>query len=120
MKTSSAKAKGRSLQNTIREQLKLNFPELEEDDIKCQIMGCSGVDILLSPAAKKLIPYSIECKNQEKLNIWESLKQCEKNSNGLTPVLFFKRNRTDVYAVIKMEKFMDFISPNYTNYKSYL
>ena len=38
-------------------------------------MGESGEDIQLSPAARKLIPFAFECKNQEKLNIWESLKQ---------------------------------------------
>ena len=26
-------------------------------------------------AIRKLIPYSFECKNQEKLNIWSSLEQ---------------------------------------------
>ena len=40
-------------------------------------MGDSGEDILLSPAARKLFPFSVECKNQEKLNIWSSLEQAE-------------------------------------------
>ena len=43
-------------------------------------MGESGEDIKLSPAARKLIPYSFECKNQEKLNIWEALSQAEENA----------------------------------------
>ena len=93
MKTASRKAKGRRLQNKIRDLLIEHFSdELEDDDIRCAIMGESGEDLKLSPAARKLIPYSIECKNQEKLNIWDSLEQAEENSNGHTPVLIFKRN----------------------------
>ena len=77
MKTRSAKNKGKRLQNSIRDILLETFTQLEEDDIKSTTMGESGEDIQLSPAARKLIPYAIECKNQEKINIWESLKQAE-------------------------------------------
>ena len=70
MKTSSGKAKGRRLQNKIRDVLLEHFSEqLEPDDIRSQIMGMSGEDIVLSPAARKIIPYSFECKNQEKLKL---------------------------------------------------
>ena len=101
MKTRSAKNKGKRLQNQIRDQLLENFKQLEPDDIKSTTMGESGEDIQLSPAARKLIPYAIECKNQEKLNIWESLKQAESNSEKGKPVLIFKRNRSKTY--ISME-----------------
>ena len=103
MKAKSAKAKGRKLQNLVTEELRKAFPELEEDDIKAQIMGVSGEDIVLSPLAKRTIKLSFECKNQEKLNLWESLKQAENNCEDRTPVLVFKRNRTPVYAAIPFE-----------------
>ena len=77
MKTRSAKAKGRRLQNKIRDLLLEEFKELEPDDIRTAIMGETGEDIKLSPAARRKIPYSFECKNQEKINIWESLNQAE-------------------------------------------
>ena len=67
MKSRSAKNKGKRLQNTVRDVLLETFNTLEPDDIKSAVMGDSGEDIQLSPAARKLIPYSIECKNQEKL-----------------------------------------------------
>ena len=65
MKIKSAKAKGRNLQNLVRDKLRSIFvgKVLEEDDIKSQTMGMSGEDIVLTPAAKKQIPYSFECKN---------------------------------------------------------
>ena len=109
MKTRSAKSKGRRLQNKIKEILSEAFTELEPDDIKSAIMGDSGEDIQLSPAARKLIPYSIECKNQEKLNIWGALEQAEKNSGDSKPVLIFKRNRSKTYAVLEIEDFINLI-----------
>ena len=94
MKTSSKKGKGRRLQNFVRNRLLNSFPTLEPDDVKAAIMGESGEDIKLSPAAKRKIPYSFECKNQERLSIWDSLKQAEENCEERTPVLIFKRNRS--------------------------
>ena len=113
MKTSSGKAKGRRLQNKIRDVLLEHFSDkLEPDDVKVAIMGESGEDIKLSPAARKIIPYSIECKNQEKLSIWEALNQAEENSGDYPPVLIFKRNRSKTYAVINIEKFIELINEN--------
>ena len=63
MNPRSSKAKGRRLQNALRDILRETFPILEDDDIKSQTMGMTGEDIVLSPAAKKEIPYSFECKN---------------------------------------------------------
>ena len=73
-------------------------------------MGENGEDIKLSPAARKLIPYSFECKNQERLNIWGSLKQAEDNCpEDREPVLIFKRNRSKTYAVIEIDEFIELI-----------
>lgn len=109
MKTASAKAKGRTLQNHVVEQLLIAFPQLEEDDIKSTSSGVSGVDVQLSPAAKKLIPYSIECKNQEKTSIWSWLKQASTNAGSLEPALIFKRNRSKIYVVIELPEFIKLI-----------
>ena len=109
MKSRSAKNKGKRLQNSVRDLLLETFNQLEPDDIRSAIMGESGEDIKLSPAARKLIPYSFECKNQEKLNIWESLKQADSNSQKGKPVLVFKRNRSKTYAVLEIQAFIDLI-----------
>ena len=112
MKTSSKKGKGRRLQNFVRDRLLFSFPTLEPDDVKAAIMGESGEDIKLSPAAKRKIPYSFECKNQERLSIWESLKQAEDNCDDRTPVLIFKRNRSKTYAVVEIDSFLELIGEN--------
>ena len=70
MKTSSRKAKGRRLQNWTRDELLSRFSSLSNDDIYCAIMGESGADVKFSPHAQQHIPYSIECKNQEAVNVW--------------------------------------------------
>ena len=72
-------------------------------------MGESGEDIILSPAARDLIPFSFECKNQERLNIWESLSQSEDNSGNNTPAVVFKRNRTKTYIALELEEFLKLI-----------
>ena len=94
MKTRSAKNKGKRLQNTVRDVLLETFDTLEPDDIKSAIMGDSGEDIQLSPAARKLIPYSIECKNQEAVNVWKSYEQAAENSGKYEPVVVIKRNKS--------------------------
>ena len=111
MKIKSAKAKGRNLQNLVRDKLRSIFvgKKLEDDDIKSQTMGMSGEDIVLTPSAKKVIPYSFECKNTERLNLWKSLDQCESNCEDRNPVLVIKRNRSEVYAIIKFDKFLNLI-----------
>ena len=82
---------------------------LETNDIESQVMGMSGEDIVLSPAAKRVIPYSFECKNQERLNLWSSLEQAESNCEDRQPVLVFKRNRSKIYVAIEFDHFIELI-----------
>ena len=109
MKPRSAKNKGKRLQNKVRDLILEKFQQLEEDDVRSTTMGDSGEDVLLSPAARKLFPFSVECKNQEKLNIWSALEQTENNSNNHVPLLIFKRNRSKTYAVLEIKDFIDLI-----------
>ena len=106
----SAKAKGRKLQNFVRDELRTAFPELEEDDIKSQTMGMTGEDIVLSPAARKLIPYSFECKNVERLQFWSSVEQAEANcKKGVVPAVVVKKNRKNPYIAIPLGCFIEII-----------
>ncbi len=88
---------------------------LETNDIESQVMGMSGEDIVLSPAAKKVIPYSFECKNQERLNLWKSLEQAESNCEDRTPVLIFKKYRCKVYVALEFDHFIDMIEKRRTD-----
>ena len=110
MKPRSAKNKGKRLQNAIRDLILEHFPQLEPDDVVSTLMGDSGTDIKLSHAARQKFPYSVESKNQEKLNVWSSLEQAEKNvKEGTYPVLFFKRNRSKMYVAMDADHFFQLI-----------
>jgi hypothetical protein len=110
MKPRSAKAKGRRFQSEVKELILESFPLLEPDDVKPAIMGESGEDIKLSPAARKLFPYAVECKNTEKLNIWSALEQAEANAkNQNTPLLFFKRNRSKAYVAMEADHLFELL-----------
>jgi hypothetical protein len=101
--TKSRKGKARALQNAVAEDIRAQFISLGSADIRPAIMGSSGMDIQLSTRAREQFPYAVECKNQEALNIWDALRQCEANAEKecLLPVLVFKRARTDTYAVVR-------------------
>ena len=111
MKTQSAKAKGRRLQQWVRDQL-IEKLEVHPEDVESRSMGAGGEDLIMARAAREKFPYSVECKNQEKLNIWDSLNQAEENSGDYDPVLIFKRNRSKTYAVVNVEKFIELINEN--------
>ena len=107
MRSRSRKNKGKRLQNKVRDILLEAFQDLEQDDIRSAIMGESGEDIKLSPAARKLIPYSIECKNQESLNVWKSYEQAQSNSGDYEPVVFIKRNNQKPLVVVDANYFIN-------------
>jgi hypothetical protein len=66
-------------------------------------MGQSGVDVVLSPAAKKLLPLCIECKNVEALNcvgVFQAHLAKYKDHPGLK-LLIHKRNRTSTMVTLE-------------------
>lgn len=105
--TASRKAKGRRLQTLIAERIRQMFGWLSESDVRSTPMGCTGEDIWLSEAAKKAFPYSVEAKNTEKLNIWAALKQAEAEARSNTPLVVFKKNRSEIYCALKFDDFMN-------------
>lgn len=107
MKTRSAKQKGKRLQTTLRRAILAQFPHLEDHDVTTVIRSQRGTDITLSPLARRVFPYSVECKNVERLNIWSALSQAQANTKeGTTPLLVFGRNRTEPYVAITLIEFM--------------
>tara|TARA_B100000929_G_C15273152_1_gene340899 strand:+ start:220 stop:600 length:381 start_codon:yes stop_codon:yes gene_type:complete len=105
MKTQSAKAKGRRLQQWVRDLLIKTF-NLQEGDIESRSMGASGEDIMMSPLARSYFPYSIECKNTEKINVWKSYEQAKSNSKQFEPMLVIKRNNSKPLIIIDAEYFI--------------
>ena len=108
MRTQSAKAKGRRLQQWFRDLL-IDKLRIHKEDIESRSMGAGGEDLIMARAARQKFPYSIECKNQEALNIWKAYEQAEENCKGYEPIVVFKRNKSKPLLVIDAEKFIRFI-----------
>ena len=96
----------RIAQNMVKDKILETFTDLQDDDVQTRSTGANGEDIILSPKARAKMPYSIEVKNQERLSIWQALKQSESNAGDYTPLLIFKRNRSKTYAVVDLDFFM--------------
>lgn len=114
--TASRKAKGRRLQDCIRDRLREIF-NLGEGDIDSQIMGMNGLDIRLSPKAQEVFPYGIEAKNTERVSLRTFWQQCVSNASRLEPLLFLKSNRQETLVVMKAEHFFNLIEERYKNGK---
>lgn len=110
MKTQSAKAKGRRLQQLVVSKLLERFPELSEDDIRSTSMGAQGEDVQLSARARENIPFSFECKNQERLNVWEAIEQSKSNCKGYTPLVVMKKNKSEPHVILSLDDFLKVIS----------
>lgn len=96
MKTSSIKAKGRLGQQEVVKILLKAFPELVEDDLRSCPMGSQGEDILMSPEARKLIPWNIEVKRGKAFNLVNACKQADSRNKSYlcyNPDCYFGKDR---------------------------
>tara|TARA_R100000750_G_C2309437_1_gene81911 strand:- start:334 stop:678 length:345 start_codon:yes stop_codon:yes gene_type:complete len=111
MKIRSRKAKGRRLQNWVRDELLSLFTTLSDDDIYCAIMGESGADVKFSLKAQKLLPYSIECKNKETFKgIYDIIKQAQHNAKkNQVPLGIIKMNNFEPLAILDAKFFFNIV-----------
>ena len=106
MKPQSAKAKGRKLQQWVRDKL-IESRNIHPEDIESRSMGAGGEDLIMARDARQKFPYSIECKNQEKLNVWDAYEQACANSGDHEPIVFIKKNGKTPLAVVDAEHFIN-------------
>ncbi len=105
MKTSSAKQKGRKLQQWMRDLL-IKKLDIHPEDLESRSMGSQGEDLIMARAAREKFPLSIECKNQESVNVWKSYEQAAQNSGEYEPVVVIKRNQSKPLVIIDAEYFV--------------
>lgn len=108
MKPQSAKAKGRVFQQWIRDLILTTFLTLEPDDVKSTSMGASGEDVQLSPAARKLFPYQIECKSKASSQIHTYYEQAKSHGKH-EPIVFVKQDRKRPLAIVDAEHFVELL-----------
>lgn len=114
MLTRSCKAKGRKACSELAVVMLTKAMNLKPDDILVTPSGVPGDDLRLSPLAQEIFPWNIEVKNVEKLNVWAALEQAEARVQvGKVAPLFFKRNRSRMYACVPHEYLIDLTVENY-------
>ena len=70
-------------------------------------MGERVVDVKLSNKARKLIPFSIECKNQEKFKgIYSIYSQAEGHKGKGEPLIILKMNRQKPLVIMDFDFFL--------------
>lgn len=105
-----AKQKGRLGQQEIRDAILAKFPELEPDDVKSTTMGDSGEDIQLSPAARRLLPITIEVKRRKSgMKIaYDFIAQAKAHKKG-EPVVCFRADRQEWIVMVGLDHYLDLI-----------
>jgi hypothetical protein len=110
--TQSAKAKGRRHQQWVRDKILALWPKkLQADDVRSTSMGANGEDVQLSPAARRLFPYSVECKAFKSFAIYKVMDQASENCpKGAEPIAIIKADRRKPLAVVDADHFFQIIS----------
>lgn len=104
MKPQSSKNKGRKLQQWVATHIK-QFFNLHDDDVRSTSMGAGGEDIQLSPHARSLFPYQVECKSRAKFAIYQVYEQCQRHGEN-EPLLIIKQDNKKPLAVVDALHFM--------------
>ena len=67
-------------------------------------MGAPGEDVQLSPAARKIYPVQIECKNLAKIAVYGFYQQCAAHGPN-EPVVVIKQNQCKPLVVVDADYF---------------
>ena len=81
--------------------------QLNPDDLESRPMGSSGEDVIMGVQSRELFPYSVECKNQEKVNVWAAYEQSEANCGKHEPLVVIKKNHKKPLVVVDAEYFIE-------------
>jgi hypothetical protein len=118
IKVSSAKAKGRRLQQWVRDYLHSNLEGIEKDDVTSTPGGVNGPDIGLSPLARKLFPWTVECKSRSSFSVYEALEQAERNLiKNTKPIAILKGDRKQPLALLYAEDLLEILTCSMTKKK---
>lgn len=71
-------------------------------------MGAGGEDVQLSPAARKLLPYQIECKAKARAQVYTWYEQA-KSHGSHEPLVFIKQDRKKPLVIVDAEHFLNLL-----------
>ena len=83
---------------------------MTEDDVRSTSMGAGGEDVLMSTAARKQWPVSIECKRKAKFAGYTLMDQAEANCpKGAQPIVVVRGDRKKAMVLVDAEYFFDLL-----------
>lgn len=109
---SSAKAKGRNLQQWVCQKISdlLGIEWGKDELIASREMGQAGTDVRLLGEAQERFPFSVECKWQESWSVLAWIKQAQENQKAGTDwLLVLKKNRVKPVVVMDGERFFELL-----------
>ena len=110
IKPASAKAKGRALQKLVRDKILDAYPALTDEDVRSTAMGQNGEDIQLSPAARALFPFTVECRSRAAIAYHRWFDDASKRKQpGVVPIVVSKENRKDPLVAMPLDVFFDLL-----------
>ena len=110
----SAKAKGRNLQQHVAAVIMAAFPTLEDGDVRSTSMGSGGEDVQLSPAARRVFPFTVECKQRAKDGVYTFYDQASahgakdraKGKVGPEPLVVVRADGRKALAIVDFDYFV--------------
>lgn len=111
--TSSAKAKGRTLQQWTCQKISelTGLPWGPDECIASREGSQNGTDVRLVGEVKKQFPFSVECKWQESWSIPAWIEQAKNNQEpGMDWLLVVKKSRTKPIIIMDAERFFDLLN----------
>lgn len=109
----AAKSKGRNLQQQVCQLVSdlTGIPYGIDELIASRPMGQAGTDVQLIGKARKLCPFSIECKRQESFSIPAWVRQAKENQlPDTTWLLVAKRSREKAIVILALDEFFNLLS----------
>ena len=80
--------------------------DVHPEDLESRSMGAGGEDLIMARAAREKFPHSIECKNVERLNVWDAYEQACANAGNYEPIVVIKKNRKNPLVVVDAQYFI--------------
>lgn len=93
------------------------FLQLKPDDVRSTSMGATGEDVQLSPAARRFVPYQIECKNKAKSQVHTYYNQAKEHGDH-EPLVIVKMDHDIPLAVVSAEHFLQLLKEKHESNQS--
>jgi hypothetical protein len=109
---SSAKAKGRNLQQWVCQKISdlTGFPTGQDQPIESRPMGQDGCDVRLESSVLAKFPFSVECKFQESWSVHAWVEQAKANQREDTDwLLVCKRSRKSPVVIMDAVAFFNLL-----------